>query len=59
MSNIKTSDPHTDLKPIELTPSQMDSVAAGGPAEDLINVLRRLAEKENSESRGGLTRALF
>jgi hypothetical protein len=29
MSNIKTSDPHTDLKPVELTPSELNSVAGG------------------------------
>jgi hypothetical protein len=30
MLNIKTSDPY-DLKPVELTPSELDSVAGGNP----------------------------
>jgi hypothetical protein len=29
MLNIKTSDPY-DLKPVELTPAELDSVAGGG-----------------------------
>jgi hypothetical protein len=42
MSNIKTSDPNMNLKPVELTPSELNSVAGGGPVQDLINVLLRL-----------------
>jgi hypothetical protein len=31
MSNIKTSDTNMNFKPIELTPSELDSVVGGNP----------------------------
>jgi hypothetical protein len=44
MLNIKTSDPY-DLKPIKLTPSELDSVAGGNPVAVAAGALRILQQR--------------
>jgi hypothetical protein len=36
MSNIKTSEPNMNLKPVELTSAELDSVAAGATIQELL-----------------------
>jgi hypothetical protein len=50
---------NTNLKPVELTPSELDSVAGGGPTEDQQQLMQELFRQMNDlarqQSEGGLT----
>jgi hypothetical protein len=50
MLNIKTSDPY-DLKPVELTPAELDSVAGGGVKTVVIGVFKGLVEIQSAQTR--------
>jgi hypothetical protein len=51
MSNIKTSDPNMNLKPVELTPSELESVAGGNLWAEFASFLemQQRARKVDSE----------
>jgi hypothetical protein len=53
MSSIKTSDPNMNLKPVELTPSELDSVTGGNTAEEKLSALFMLLNNSQQQMWGG------
>jgi hypothetical protein len=53
MSNIKTSDPNMNLKPVELTPSELNSVVGGDAQVNLNNLFATLAAIYAQQGGGG------
>jgi hypothetical protein len=44
MSNIKTSDSNMNLKPVELTPSELNSVAGGGSFLEYLMIINEVGQ---------------